>query len=453
MFLGVPKSIVVRLGWTTLSYAGVQAIRLLNNVILARLLAPPILGLMALVNAIRTGVELMSDVGILQSIVSNPRGSDPDFYDTAWTLQALRGLALAAFCMILAIPAARFFNYPELAAILPVASLFFIFTGFDSTARGLVQKELKVARVGVFEIGLAFVTLVVHVAAALLTRTVWALVLGSVITGAATLVMSFLYIPGMRHRFMIDRRNARDVLKFGKWVFLSSLVFFFAMNFDRLYFAKQVSLTQLGIYGIARTFADMITLFVSRCSSSVLYPTIAAAGLAPADLRPRILRGRRTLLGVAALGVGAFLAVSPLVVRLLYDPRYAEAAQILPILCVGVWFGILTSTNDSILMGLSRPAYPALSNTAKLISYIVGVPLAFHFYGFTGAIAVISAGEIVKYAVLWALSHQEHLHFGRDDLLLTIIFAITAFVTWELVRATGLDAGGVDLRGTLRSIL
>src|SRR5690242_13881401 len=123
MFLGVPKSLVQRLGWTTLSYGVSQAIRLVTNVVLARLLAPEILGIMALVNAIRTGVQLLSDVGINQNIVSNPRGTDPDFYDTAWTLQALRGVALAALCAFLAIPAARFFNHPELAAILPVASI------------------------------------------------------------------------------------------------------------------------------------------------------------------------------------------------------------------------------------------------------------------------------------------------------------------------------------------
>jgi O-antigen/teichoic acid export membrane protein len=336
------------------------------------------------------------------------------------------------------VPVARFFNYPELAAILPVASLFFIFQGFDSTGRALLNKQLKVARFGFFEVGLAIFTLVVHVIAALITRSVWALVFGSLLAGAGTLIASFQFIPGMRHRIMIDPKIARDLLKFGKWVFLSSIVFFFAMNFDRLYFAKQISLAQLGIYGIARGLSDMITLFVVRCSSSVLYPTIAAAGLAPVELRQRMLRGRRTLLAAAAVGVGAFLALSPLAVTLLYDPRYAEAASILPVLCVGVWFGILTSTNDSILMGLSRPAYPALSNTAKLITYIVGVPLAFHFYGFGAAIIVISAGEAVKYATLWALSHKEHLRFGRDDLILTILFTITAVVTWQLVQALGL---------------
>lgn len=441
MFMGVPKSMVVRLGWMGLGYGTVQILRLANNVILARLLAPPILGLMAVVNSIRTGVELLSDVGIMQNIISSPRGEEPDFYDTAWTLQVIRGLVLAAICLILAVPLARFFDYPELAAILPVASLFFVFTGFDSTARPLVQKQLQVARLNVFDVAIAVVSLIVYVVLALITPTIWALILGSVLTGAATLVGSFLFIPGMRHRFMIDPECARQVLKFGKWVFLSSIVYFFAMNFDRLYFAKQITLAQLGVYGIARSLADVISLFVGRASNFVLYPAVAAAGLAPLELRQKLLRGRRTLLFLTAIGVGAFMALSGEIVDLLYDSRYQEAALILPILCIGVWFSILTSTNDSILMGLSRPAYPAISNTAKLVTYLVGVPLAFHSFGFTAAIAVISLGEVVKYVTLWLLSHKEHLHFGRDDAVLTLTFVGTALVMGELVSLLGLSGG------------
>jgi O-antigen/teichoic acid export membrane protein len=441
MFLGVPKSIVVRLGWVSMSYGSVQLLRLLNNVILARILAPPIFGLMAVVNAIRTGVELLSDVGIMQNIISSPRGEEPSFYDTAWTLQAVRGLVLAALSMILAVPISRFFNYPELAIILPIASLFFVFTGFDSTARPLVQKQLKVARVSLFDIGVGVISLVAHVTIALITPTVWALVLGSVVTGAATLIASFLFIPGMRHRFIVDPQSARQLLRFGRWVFLSSIVYFFAMNFDRLYFAKQISLSQLGVYGIARSLADMLSLFVARASNFVLYPSVAAAGLAPVDLRQRLLHGRRTLLLAAAVALGAFLALSEIIVRVLYDARYAEAGWILPVLCVGVWFNILTSTNDSILMGLARPAYPALSNLAKLITYVVGVPLAFFFYGFVAAVAVISVGELVKYAALWVLSHKEHLHFGRDDLVLTAAFIAAALVVGEFMRVLHLSGG------------
>jgi O-antigen/teichoic acid export membrane protein len=451
MFLGVPRSFVVRLGWTTLGYGGVQVIRLANNVILARLLAPPIFGIMALVNAIRTGIELLSDVGIVQNIVSNPRGAEPEFQDTAWTLQVGRGLLLGLCCILLSAPLGHFFNSPDLANILPLASLFFIFNGFGSTAHGLIQKELKIARFSMFEVGLALLTLIIHVVVVLITPTIWGLVLASVMTGGATMIMTYLYIPGMRHRFMIDPALARQLLKFGKWVFLSSIVYFFAMNFDRLYFAKQITFGQLGIYGIARGLSYMFSSFVIRCGNSVLFPTIAAAGLAPVDLRRKMLRGRRTLLGAAAIAIGIFLALAPIVVSLLYDARYQDAGRIVQILCVGLWFSTLTQTNDAILLGLGRPAYPALSNSAKLLTYVVGVPLAFTFAGFTAAIAVISVGEMVKYAALWALSHKEHLRFGRDDLALTLLFVISAMGMTELVRAVGLGGGSVDLHSLVRA--
>jgi O-antigen/teichoic acid export membrane protein len=228
-------------------------------------------------------------------------------------------------------------------------------------------------------------------------------------------------------------------------VFFSSIVYFFAMNFDRLYFAKQITLSQLGVYGVARNLSDMISMFVLRLSNFVLYPSVAAAGLASAELRQRLLRGRRTLLLAAAVGLGGFTALSGLVVQRLYDPRYFEAAWILPILCVGVWFSILTLTNDAILMGLSRPAYPALSNAAKLITYVVGVPIAFYFQDFRAAVAVITVGEIVKYIVLWLLSHREHLRFGRDDLVLSLAFAGTTIGVAELAQLVGLGGGITSL--------
>lgn len=454
MFLGVPVSLVKRLGWTTAGYGTVQFLRFVNNVILARLLAPPILGLMAIVNAIRTGVELLSDVGITQNIISNPNGDDPDFYDTAWTLQALRGIALGLVCILCAVPLANFFHYPQLKQILPVASLFFVFTGFDSTSRGLIQKRLLVRRSAIIQIASTAIATFAQIALAIITRTVWALVVGGVIAGAVTLILSYLFIPGTRHRIMIDRDVAKQLTKFGKWVFFSSIVYFFAMNFDRLYFAKQISLSQLGVYGIARSLADVVTLFVQNCTNFVLYPTVAAAGLAPIELRQRMLKGRRTLLLAAAIGMGCFLALSAPIVGLLYDIRYREAAVILPILCVGVWFSILTATNDAILLGLGRPAYPALSNAAKLATYLIGVPIAFYFYGFMAAVAVISAGEIVKYIALWIFSHKQHLHFGRDDLVLTLAFAATAVGGIAILHVLGIGptVHSIDLHSAARSL-
>ena len=68
------RSVTERLGWTTGSYAVAQAFRLVNNVVLARLLAPELFGIMLIFNILRTGVELLSEIGIGHNIISNKNG-------------------------------------------------------------------------------------------------------------------------------------------------------------------------------------------------------------------------------------------------------------------------------------------------------------------------------------------------------------------------------------------
>lgn len=441
----IPREMVVRLGWTTLAFGTVQVLRFANNVILARLLSPPLLGLMLIVNSIRTGVELLSDVGINQNIVSNRQGHTPEFYDTAWTIMAIRGVVLGAACFALAGFFARFFDKPELATILPVIALTFLFTGFQSASSALLQKQGSVARISAVEVGVAVISLAAHVALALITPTIWALVLGSVVTSAAALVASYLIIPGVRHRFIIDRASAREILFFGKWIFLSSIIYFLAMNYDRLYFAKQIPLALLGVYGIARSMADMLTSLVDKAGNMILFPHVASMQTTAPDVRSRMLRSRRTVILLVAIVLAAFISISDVAIRLLYDSRYETAAEILPLLLLGVWMAILCRVNDSVLLGMAQPAYTAMANGAKLLTLVIFVPLAFHFYGLMAAIIVLNAGEVVRYSVLWLFSRRRHLAFGRDDLALTILFLIAVVAARELLAVLGLTGGIEDL--------
>src|SRR5262245_43506231 len=63
--------------WTIGAFGVGQALRLLTNIVLARLLAPELFGIMIIINSVRTGIDLVSDVGIGQSIVQNRNAEDP----------------------------------------------------------------------------------------------------------------------------------------------------------------------------------------------------------------------------------------------------------------------------------------------------------------------------------------------------------------------------------------
>lgn len=440
MLGGVPRALIIRLGWAGGSYGGVQILRLVNNVVLARLLSPQLFGLMLIVNSVRTGIELLSDVGIAQNIVSNRRGAEPSFYNTAWTIQFIRGALLAAICIFFAQSFAEFFEAPELAAIFPVMAIALLFGGLQSSSRGLLEKRQEISRIAVADVTVAAISLIAHVALAIVMPSIWALVLGSLIASAAAMIASYLLIPGLKHRFMIESGYAREVFRFGKWIFASSVIYFAAMNFDRLYFAKQISLTDLGVYSIARSLADMVSSFVVHAGNLLIFPAVAAIDASPQEIRAKVLKGRRTVLLLAAAALGTFVALSDLVVDLLYDDRYSNAKMIVPILLLGTWFAVLCAVNEAILLGTGRPAYTAFGNASKLLTYVVAVPLAFYLYGFHVAVLVLSAGEVVRYLVLWAASRRAHLAFLRTDTVLTIVLTAVIVTVRSTLHLFGLTS-------------
>ena len=81
-----------------------QALRLLSNLLLTRLLFPEAFGMMALVAVIMQGLAMFSDVGVSPAIMRSSRGDDQRFLDTAWTIQVIRGGVLWLFACLIAIP-------------------------------------------------------------------------------------------------------------------------------------------------------------------------------------------------------------------------------------------------------------------------------------------------------------------------------------------------------------
>src|SRR5260370_3396963 len=94
--------------WTLGAYGVSTGLRFVTNVVLARLLTPEIFGTMLIVYSLRTGIEMISDIGIGQNLVKSKNAEDPDFYNTAWTLQLIRSFALWLAFSAAAYPIAPF---------------------------------------------------------------------------------------------------------------------------------------------------------------------------------------------------------------------------------------------------------------------------------------------------------------------------------------------------------
>ncbi|MGO9774890.1 MAG: oligosaccharide flippase family protein [Roseiarcus sp.] len=430
--------------WNTGVFLAAQGFRFATNVVLARLLAPDLFGTMVIVNTLATGIELISDIGAGQNIISSAVADDPRFYNTVFTFQTIRGVLLWLALWVVARPIAAFYNLPDLVWIVPVTGIGNFFGGLTSPAREFLRKKLRFSELAIYEIAVSTVSFLCFVAAALISRTIWSLVIGGVLGSAFRMAGSYFLRAGLRLRFQIYRAFAPDILHFGKWIFLSSLAYFLSTNFDRLFFAKFVPLHVLGIFGIARSIADLVGLLVGRFGANVLFPYIASAhGMPRATLRHNLSPVRLRFLVPIAFGVAVLAATSDLLIRILYDQRYHEAMSMLPVLVVGSWFSILANANESALLGLGKPLYGALGNVVKLLFLVIGLPMGFGRYGMLGGMLVAASADVPRFLTLQIGQEFEQFSFAVQDEAMTL--AMFAFIValeamrWSFGFGTSFD--------------
>ncbi|MFQ8432121.1 oligosaccharide flippase family protein [Amaricoccus sp. W119] len=408
-----------RLLWSFGSFGGSVGLRFLANIVMARLLAPEILGVMVVLQVARFGFELLTDVGIEQNIVRHPDGLAPRFYNTAWTLQILRGTWLSALFLLASGPLAAFYGI-ETALFAAIALAPFL-NGLQSTAIFGLVKALDVKQRTLFELKAEGLGFAVSVTLALIHPSAWALVIGVLVSIAARSAMSYR-LPGPRHFLVIDRAHFVEIFRFGRWIMVTSIIMFAAMSLDKIVLAKVAPLAIVGIYGLARTIADIPAQLGQRLTHQLIFPMLAAARTAQDG---EALRGigaaRSRLVFIMAAGIGAGIASADWAVAILYDPRYASAGPMLALLLPASFVAVLSSLNAGILLGSNRPQFESAANILRLAILVPCLWLGYLHFGVEGVIAAVLLGELGRYLVIWLGQRAIGLSFGRQDALAILV--------------------------------
>ena len=437
--------------WTIGTYVLLNVIRLAANLILTRLLVPQMFGTMALVSTVMAGIRLFSDVGIGPALISNPRGGDENFLRTAYTIQNIRGVIIWLAACMLAPLAAGFFgahdpNHNILIQLLPVAGFAAVIDGLRSTAIFRIQRALRFGPLSIIELTEMLITstgMVLY--ARFVAANEWALLLPALVANAVGMVLTHFLMRDRRDRWGIDLDCAADMLRVGKWIFLSTLIMFFASQFEKLIFGRLVDADTLGIYGIALGLAAIPLTAVLRIGGSVLFPTFARVAGEPKRFRDIYGRTRTMLLTAGGMIVCGMIACGPFVIGALYRENYAAAGWMLQLLAIGAWFQIVDASNVAALLAHQRPKLIAVGNLTKVAFMLALVPLAYHLPfemspGAKLAMAFVALGiSDAMRAVASTVAVRTIVPTGREliapDVALPFVIALVGIVAWRVAEA------------------
>jgi len=417
--------------WTFVGYGSSQVLRLLSNLILTRLLVPELFGLMALVNTFIVGLNLFSDIGINPSIVRSERGEDPDFLNTAWTLQVIRGFGLWIGSWLIAFPISQFYDEPKLMWLIPIVGFNTILSGFNSTSLALLNRKIEIGKLTLIEITTQITSLTVMIIWAFFRPTILALVIGTFVSNIVKLSWSH-YISPIHHRFRWNKDCLTELINFGRWIFVSTAITFLANQADRLILGKFLPLEILGIYTIAFTFADIPRTIINQISSRIIFPLVSLKRDLPRpQLSQTIYQARKFLLIGAAFLLSILTIFGDVLIDLLYDSRYSEASWMLPILALGLWPSILLLSVNKILYSLGQPQYNAIGSFLKFIYMIVLLPLVLMKGNLYLGMIVIGFNDIPIYIVTcYGLAKNQFSPLKQDIIVTLILLVFLFFLTF-----------------------
>ena len=424
--------------WIGFGFGYGQVLRLVANVILAHLLFPEAFGVLALAFTVMVGLVLFSDLGIRTSIVQNPRGDEPSFLNTAWTLQVLRGFLLGALACALAWPVAFWRPQPEprLLWLMPLLGFSAVIDGFVSTKLFTLQRHLRQRVVVLVDVITQTVGIGVTVAWAAMDGGVLALALGPIVQNILRTLASHLLLPGPGNHFAWDRSAVRDMLHFAKWVYLSTILYYLAGNADKLVVGFR-SLEQLGVYHIAAQLASASVLLMASVAGNLLLPYYSRTLAAGNPLNSTVGKMHGLGASAAALLIAGTIAAGPTLIACLYDHRYQAAAWILPLLALGAWFQVIETNAAQVLLAQGKPRFGAYGNGIKVICLALFVPFGAWIDGLRGMIIGFIAGDIARYVFTAIVLERQRIHILASDFLWTIFMAtlgVGTHVLSELIQ-------------------
>jgi O-antigen/teichoic acid export membrane protein len=360
-------------------------------VILGRLLSPADFGLVAIAMSVIMIVEAVMELPVGIALVTFPTRTKLH-YDTAFTLQLIRGMALASILLILAWPLSQIYNDHRLIWLICALSV-------APASRGLGSPRIIEYAVN-FDFGPNFiievvgklVALALSVALAWSTGSYWSLAIGTIAAPITMLIVSYCYAPYLP---ALSLKEWRDFSGYIRWTTASQAITALVWQMDQLMLGRFVSRLELGRFSMAANLSVLPTqIFVVQ----VINPLLVAFSSVREDASRLKTAYHKSAIIIMAIGlpimVGLSMNAEP-IIRLVIGEKWLAAVPILRWLSLAMIPSLFVSPFVPLAITLNRAG---IFFRLILIELVIKLPLmliGILYYGIAGVIAVRLATALV----------------------------------------------------------
>jgi len=366
----------------------------IRTIILARILSPNDFGLMGIAFLAISTLETFSQTGFGAALVQK-KGDIRDYLDTSWTFFLIRGLILFAILFFAAPYISHFFNAPASVPIIRVMAISLLIGGATNIGTVYFTKDLRFNKVFFYNLSATMANITVAISAALILRSVWALVFGLLAGSVTQFIVSYL-IHSYRPRISFDLGKVKELFGFGKWFLGSSILIFLITQGDDIFVGKLLGVAALGFYQMAYRISNMPATEITHVISQVTFPTYS-------KLQDDIPRLREAYLNVLRLTAflsfpiaGLIFILAPDFTRIFLGEKWMPMVPAMQVLAI---WGVIRSvgTVGPVAQAIGKPRIATSVQFVQLILLAVLIyPLSAHWGILGTSLAVVLASLVAR---------------------------------------------------------
>jgi PST family polysaccharide transporter len=377
------------LRWISMSRIATECLSVLSMVALARLISPAAFGAFAVALIVMELAIAVPAEGIGSSLV-NRREVTREHLQAGTALGLILAVLMAGVTWVLAGVLVAPLCGAEAASLMRLACPLYLLAALSTVPIALLRRRLDFRALALIEVvGSVVRTLGALALAWLAGLGGSALVLGALASGIVSTAFAFAAAPAPLPRLRI--RPAREVADYGAPASLAAVAFAAFNNGDYLVIAARLGTAAAGQYWRAYNLAVGYQSKISVVMYTIAFPVLSRS--ANDDelfaLRSRMVR----LLTVVLFPLLTGLAITaPLVIPLLFGPRWQAAIVPTQLLCAGGAATLVINAAGTALMATGRPR--------AMLGYGVA-----HFLVYVGCVVVVAPLGIAAVALTAAVVH------------------------------------------------
>lgn len=436
MSISNSQSIVNATKWSFLAELSAKLIVPLTNMILARIIAPEVFGIIATINMITSLAEVFSSAGFQKYLIQHKYKNEDDLYqgtNTAfWTNLLLIGiiwLNIVFFRDYIAIIVGNKGYGFEIA----IASFSLFITGFSSIQESLFSKSLNykvIFQNRVIQITCPFF---ITIPLAFLGYSHWALIIGTImgnILKAINLTVHSKWKPQLNFSII----HLKEMFSFSIWSFFESIAIWMTNWIDIFIISNSLGNFYTGIYKNSQTTVSSILSVITASVNGVFFSAISKIQDNDLEFKKTFFMFQKGIsIFVLPLGVGIFL-FSDLITIILLGEKWIAGSDF-----IGIW-GLCMSW-VAVYGTFSRESYrakglPKLSLFVQILNLIVVIPICFigtkagfqtliYLRSFAYAEIIIVHSFFMKRYI--NISFLEMFENTKEPIISTIIMAIVGY--------------------------